>query len=98
MIPSKALIDIFVAISSLFSMVMNVIKSFKPNVSGALLLSLAMQQLGNMLVALNLTATKLNQQQQQWYIGASVLALGLTYLQFIVMFYKKISGRLRLGV
>ena len=92
---SRQLLDAFVAISSLFSMVMNAVKSFRPNVSSVLLVSLGVQQIGNMMVGLNLTSTKLDGLQSDVYIGASVLALCLTFVQLFFMILNKISERLR---
>ena len=97
MILPRSIIDVFVALSSLFSMIMNGVKSLRPNVSGVLLMSLAIQQVGNMAVAVNLTSTKLEAYQQQLYIGASLIAFCLTCAQFFLMLYRKMSTRLRFG-
>lgn len=88
---SKTSIDILVAVSSLFSMIMNAVKSLKPNVSMVLLFYLAVQQIGNMGVSINLTSTRLDEYQKQLYIGASVLAFSLTTVQFLLMMYQKFN-------
>lgn len=81
------------ALAAFVSMVFNAIRSFKGNISAILLVSLFIQQVGNMLVAINYTSYTLPQDSQRLYLALSVIAGVLTIIQGFWMTVRKISER-----
>ena len=54
-------------------------------------MTLFVQQVGNALVATNLIATKLTDDQQPIFIGTTILAFALTMTQLLIVLLQKAS-------
>lgn len=81
---------VLTATTTIISMMSNFYRSTIANTSPLLLVSLVIQQIGNMLVSLFLISTKLDDTGKPFFIGSSVLAFSLTMFQVFMIIAQKI--------